>query len=485
MNVILITYIAVPLIAAALMMPLSRLGGKIPELLSVLVTLYLLLQTIALYSWRPYNFVILYYPLTLDGLSHLLLLAVSLTTFAVSFYSVQYMKKYTGRDKYYTLYMLLLTGMCGVILAGDLVSLFIFMEVAAISTYALVAFGLGPEELEASLKYLIIGAVASLLILFGISLIYGLTGTFNLAQIARTFPPSAVYAKGFITALFLAGFGMKAALMPFHAWLPDAHTAAPAPISATLSGVLIKALGIYVMIRLFYNILGMTPQLSFILTFLGVASILAGALLALTQNDFKRLLAYSSIEQVGFIVVGFSLGTPLGLMGALFHLFNHAIFKPLLFMNAGSVETATGTRQLDQLGGLGRKMPLTSLTNLVGSLSISGLPPFNGFWSKLFIIIACVQSGRFWTAGAAVLGAVITLANFTRLYKLAFTGHLPDHLHKVKESPWMMSTAVCSLALLCLAVGLAFPLIISNVINPAVVAVANGTGYGRMIAGVK
>ncbi len=486
MNLILITYILVPLLAAILMMPLRRLNGRVPGWLAVAVTFYLLVQTIALYWVRPYNFVILYYPLTLDGLSHLMLLVVSLATFAVSVYAVQYLDKYaSGQGKYYTLYMLLLTGMCGVLLAGDLVSLFIFMEVASLATYALVAFGQGPEELEAAVKYLVMGAVASLLVLVGISLVYGLTGTFVLAQIARTFPPAAVYAKGFMVALFLAGFGMKAALMPFHAWLPDAHTAAPAPVSATLSGVLIKVIGLYVMARLFFNVLGMTAQLSYLLTFLGAVTILAGGLLVLTQNDFKRLLAYSSIAQIGYMVVGFSLATPLGLMGALFHLFNHAAFKPLLFMNAGAVETATGTRQLDKLGGLGRKMPLTALTNLVGSLSISGMPPFNGFWSKLFIIIACIQAGRYWTAVAAVLGAIITLANFTRLYKLGFTGHLPDSLHKVKESPWLMSAAVCFMALLCLLVGLAFPLIVTFVVNPAVVALANGTGYGRMIAGVK
>lgn len=486
MNLILITYILVPLLAAVLMMPLKRLNKEISGWLAVAVTFGLFVQTIALYFVRPFNFVILYYPLTLDGLSHLILLVMTLATFVVSFYAVQYMRKYgSGTEKYYTLYMLLLTGMCGVALAGDLVSLFIFMEVAALSTYALVAFGQGPEEIEAAIKYLVMGAVASLFILIGISLVYGLTGTFALAQIARTLPPGAVYAKGFITALFLAGFGMKAALMPFHAWLPDAHTSAPAPVSATLSGVLIKVLGLYVMVRLFFNVLGMTPQLSYLLTFLGAVTLLAGDLMVLTQNDFKRLLAYSSIGQIGYMVIGFSLGTPLGLMGALFHLFNHAIFKPLLFMNAGAVEMAAGTRQLDKLGGLGRRMPLTAFTNLVGSLSISGLPPFNGFWSKLFIIVACVQAGRFWTAAAAVLGAIITLANFTRLYKMGFTGRLPDSLHKVKESPWMMSAAVCFMALLCLLAGLAFPLIVSFIINPAVVALANGVNYGRMIAGVR
>ncbi|MDD5593189.1 MAG: proton-conducting transporter membrane subunit [Candidatus Margulisbacteria bacterium] len=490
MSAILLTYIAVPLAAAVIMIPLNRLNRKIADSLSPLVALYLLVQTVVLYLFRPYNFVIHYMPgdgvfplginLVLDGLSHLLLLAVSLVALAVTVYAGKYMEKYSGKEKYYTLYLLMLAGMFGVILAGDLFSLFIFMEVAAISTYALVAFGTGAAELEAALRYLIIGSVASLLILFGVSLTYGLTGTFNLAEIARTFPAGAVYAREFIAALFLIGFGMKAALMPFHGWLPDAHTSAPAPVSATLSGVLIKVLGVYVMIRLFYNVLGLTHQLSFALTFLGVFSILAGGLLVLTQTDFKRLLAYSTITQIGYIVVGVSLGTPLGIMGGLFHLFNHAIFKPLLFLNAGSVEASAGTRQLDELGGLAKKMPVTALTNLVGSLSIAGLPPFNGFWSKLFIIIACVQAGRFWTAGAAVLGAVMTIAYIFRLQSLAFGGPLPERFNNVKEAAWPMAGATVFLALLCLLAGLGFPLVIHYAINPAVVAVANGVGYGRM-----
>ncbi|MDD5594021.1 MAG: proton-conducting transporter membrane subunit [Candidatus Margulisbacteria bacterium] len=493
MSALLLTYIAVPLAAAALMIPLNRLSRKIPDILSPLVMLYLLLQTAVLYFFRPYNFIIHFKPgdgvfplginLVLDGLSHLLLLAVTLVALAVTVYSIKYMVKYAGKEKYYTLYMLMLAGMFGVILAGDLFSLFIFMEVAAISTYALVAFGTKAEELEAALRYLIIGSVASLLILFGLSIIYGLTGTFNLAEIARTFPAGAVYAKEFVCALFLAGFGMKAALVPFHAWLPDAHTSAPTPVSATLSGVLIKVLGIYALVRILFNVLGITPPIAYVLMFLGAASILIGVILALGQWDFKRLLAYHSISQIGYVVLGLGLATPLGIMGGLFHLFNHALFKSLLFLNAGSVEYATGTRDLKKMGGLAKKMPVTSATSLVASLSIAGLPPFNGFWSKLFIIVACIQAGKFWFAFAAVVGSILTLSSFLKVQKYAFAGggqKLEEQSGTVKEAPWLMGGAMVFLALLCLLIGLGFPLVIHYAINPAVVAVANGVGYGRM-----
>lgn len=485
MSAILITYLAVPLIAAVLMMPLSRLNRVAPDLLSSLVTLYLLAQTIALYLFRPFNFVMIFQTLTLDGLSHLMLLTVSLITFAVTVYSINYLESYSGREKYYTLYMLLLTGMYGVILSGNLFSLFVFMEVAAVSTYALVAFGTGAEELEAALRYLVIGSLASLLILAGLAVVFRLTGTFDLAAIARTFPPSAVYAKEFIAALFLAGFGMKAALVPFHAWLPDAHTAAPAPVSATLSGVFIKVVGIYALVRILFNVIGITAQISYVLMVLGAVSILAAVLLALGQWDFKRLLAYHSISQIGYVVLGIGLATPLGIMGGLFHLFNHALFKALLFLNAGSVERQTGTRDLKEMGGLGRTMPVTGGTSLVASFSIAGLPPFNGFWSKLFIIVACIQAGKLWFALAAVIGSILTLSSFLKVQKYGFFDELKKGLENVKESPWLMGSSMITLALLCFLIGVGFPWFISYVINPAVAAVANGTGYGRMIAGVR
>ncbi|MDD5382469.1 MAG: proton-conducting transporter membrane subunit [Candidatus Margulisbacteria bacterium] len=486
MNILLPLFIIVPLAAAFIMIPAARLSRKLPEIISFLATLYLLGATIALYWSRPSNLMLQYkfgVNLVLDGLSQLLLLAVTVVAFFVTIYSFSYMQKYTGREKYYTLYFLMLAGMAGVILTGDLFSLFVFLEMAAISTYALVAFGTQAEELEASIRYLIIGSVASLMILFGIGLVYALTGTSNLAEISRHLPANANFAKGFITALFLAGFGMKAALVPFHSWLPDAHTAAPAPISATLSGVLIKALGIYAIVRIIYNVLGISPQISLILMVLGIVSILAGVLLALWQWDFKRLLAYHSISQIGYVVLGVGLATPLGIMGGLFHLLNHAIFKSLLFLNAGAIEHQAGTRDLKQMGGLSRKMPVTAATSLIASMSIAGVPPFNGFWSKLFIILACIQAGKLWFALAAIIGSILTLSSFLKVQKYAFFEKVKQGFEDLRDAPWPMCAAMIVLALLCLLVGLLLPYAVGIVINPAVVALMNGLGYSRMILG--
>lgn len=471
----------------------SRWKGWLADVLGNLTTLYLLAAAIGLYFIRPFNNMIVYkmggwkppfgINLVLDGLSHFLLLTVCLIAFMATLYSIAYMKQYTAKGKYYSLFLLMLAGMNGVVLTGDLFNLYVFLEIAAVASYALVAFGTEAEELEASFKYLVMGAVASAFILIGIGIIYSLTGTLNMADAARLLSSAALTVKMFVAALFIMGFGLKAALVPFHAWLPDAHPSAPAPISAMLSGVLIKALGVYALIRIFFNVIGFSSQLSYILMMLGTASMLVGVLLAIGQWDFKRLLAYHSISQIGYVVLGVGLATPLGVLGGLFHLFNHALFKSLLFLNAGAVEYTLGTRQLQEMGGLSRKMPVTSATSLAASMSIAGIPPFNGFWSKLFIIIACIQAGRLWFALAAVIGSLLTLASFLKVQKYAFFEKLKPRFENIKEAPLVMGLSMVVLALLCLGAGLAFPYVLRFLVNPAVIAVANGLGYSRMVLG--
>ena len=203
-----------------------------------------------------------------------------------------------------------------------------------------------------------------------------MTGSLGFAAVAEACASSTPAAVvGFCAALFIMGFGLKAALVPFHAWLPDAHPSAPAPISAMLSGLLIKVSGVYALTRIFFNVFGLSrPALSQVLMILGAVSIVVAAFLALGQKDMKRMLAYSSISQVGYVVLGIGIGTPLGIAGGLFHLFNHALAKGLLFFNSGSVQQSTGTRDLDEMGGLAKRMPLTAATSLVGSLSIAGVP---------------------------------------------------------------------------------------------------------------
>ena len=392
--------------------------------------------------------------LRIDALAVLVLLLVASIGLAAAVYSTRYIGDDTEAGRYYTLFLLLVAGMNGVASAGDLFNLYVFVEIASMASYALVAFGGRAEQLEASFKYAVLGTIASTLILLGIGALYGLTGTLNMAHLAEGLSASDGTLGILATGMLLSGFGLKAALVPFHAWLPDAHPAAPSPVSAMLSGVLIKVLGAYVLARLVFNILAPGDGMFAVLRGLGVASMVIGGVGALGQRDAKRLLAYSSVEQSGYIVLAFGLGTGLGAVAAIFHVVNHAVFKALLFLDLGVVERATGTRQLPELGDLARRMPGTCATSLIGALSNAGLPPFGGFWSKLLIVLACVQAGAPELAVAAVLVSVITLAFQVRLQREVFFGAGPDAGAPLQPIPWTMRLPSWGLAIACCALGL-------------------------------
>ncbi len=395
-----------------------------------------------------------------DGLSSLLLLLINGIGLLVGVYSVEFMKRYGPAARYHALLLLMVAGMNGVVLAGDLFNLYVFVEIAGIASYALVAFGRAAEDLEASFRYAVLGSLASSLILAGVVFVYASTGTLDLAHVAAGLAnASSTGPVHLAVGLFLAGLALKAALAPFHAWLPDAHPAAPAPVSAMLSGVLIKAIGVYTLCRIVFNVLGATAEILAALRALGVLSMVVGGLLALRQQDLKRLLAYSSIGQVGYVVVGLGLGTPLGLAGALFHLVNHAVCKSLLFLDAGAVERAAGTRDLRKLGGLRSAIPVASRTTLVASLSIAGVPPFGGFWSKLLIVMACIQAGHLGLAVAAALFSVVTLGYQLRLQRDCFEGPAPAAAGPVVPgTPALMAVPMVALSALCIGLGLlAFP----------------------------
>lgn len=429
-----------------------------------------------------------------DGLTRLMLVTISIVSLAAVIFSLRYMQRYTSKGFYFCLFFIMVAGMNGAVLAGDLFNLYVFIEVAAIASYALVAFGCESEELEASFKYLVLGGLASTFVLFGVGILYNLTGTLNMASVhaqmpALMAPPSPNLAVYVAAAFFFMGLGLKAAMVPFHAWLPDAHPSAPAPISAMLSGVLIKALGVYALARIFFSVLGPTHEYATVLLTLGALSMLGGVLLAVGQWDFKRLLAYHSISQMGYVVLALGIGAAvlasggskavagLAIFGGLFHLLNHAAFKSLLFLCSGATEYATGTRQLKELGGLAHKMPVTSGCCRVASLSIAGVPPFNGFWSKLIIIVAAVQAGFPWLAALATLVAFLTLVSFVKVQRYVIAGELPSGLAAVREVPASMCVAMVALAVVCLGAGILAPFLMSphiGLLDKAAEAVMHG-----------
>ncbi|MBL7156602.1 MAG: NADH/ubiquinone/plastoquinone (complex I) [Candidatus Omnitrophica bacterium] len=486
-------FVVIPLTGSFLISILGRRFKALPDLLGFFATLGSLLAAIAA-VWAINSYGTLVYSvgawkapigiaMVLDGLSVFMLVVVNLIASAVCVFSINYMEHYTSKWKFYTLFLLMVAGMNGVVITGDIFNLFVFLEIASVASYALVAFGTEKHELEAAFKYAVMGTVASLFILLGIVFLYSFTSTLNMADMA------SVLAGGksaniilMVSVLFLMGFGFKSALVPFHAWLPDAHPSAPAPISAMLSGVLIKSLGIYALIRIFYNIFGITAEISSILMFLGALSMVIGVFLAIGQWDLKRLLAYHSISQIGYVILGLGLGTPLGILGGLFHLFNHSVFKSLLFLNSGAIEYETGTRQLKEMGGLIHKMPVTGTTNLIASMAIAGIPPFNGFFSKLIIIIAVVQAQRYGYAFWAVLASVLTLASFLKVMKYAFFGELKKKWEKIQGVPAFMKISMISLAIICVIGGvLIIPTAREMFLDRAVDVISNGSNYASVV----
>lgn len=429
-----------------------------------------------------------------DGLAQMLLITVNGIGFLALLYSWSYIRRYSGQALYYCLFLIMLAGMNGVVLAGDLFNVFVFMEVAVIASYALVAFGVERQELEASFKYVVLGTVSSTFILFAIGLLYNLTGQLNMALVGERLlqltPGPAVWLAA---GLFIMGFGLKAAMVPFHAWLPDAHPSAPAPISAMLSGVVIKAVGVYAICRILFNVFGIASPAgglyANVLLALGALSMIIGVLLAVGQWDFKRLLAYHSISQMGYVFTGVGIGAAvlahggeravaaLAIFGGLFHLINHAAFKSLLFLCSGAAEYASGTRDLHELGGLKRTMPVTSGCCRVAALSIAGVPPFNGFWSKLIIIIAAVQAGYWFLAGLAAFVSFMTLLSFVKVQRYALEGDPSPQTRVAREAPLAMRTAMVCLAVVCMLLGVLTPWHRERLITPAERVLTASTAY--------
>jgi len=511
MNPLLPLFVVTPLLGAFLIMIIGRFVKEFNKYFTSLILLFL--ACISLYflyitrenvfvykvgGWEPINKIPIGIYMVMDSFTAIVVCIINLVGFLSAFYSISYLKRYTAENYYYALFCLMIAGMNGVVISGDLFNIFVFLEISVISAYALVAFGVEKNELEASFKYQVLGGIASFLILFGIGFIYWKAKTLNIADIKEAF--STGYDRTyylFVQILILSGFGLKAAIMPFHAWLPDAHSSAPSPISAMLSGVLIKAVGIYVIIRLFFNMFAISEGMSVLITTLGTLSMVIGVFLAIGQWDIKRLLAYHSISQMGYVILSVGIGmilisrgarnevAALAIAGGIFHLINHAAFKGLLFLNAGAIEYTIGTRDLREMGGLSKQMPATSATSFAASMAISGIPPFNGFFSKLIIIIAAIIAKFYLLALLAVIVSIITLASFLKFQRYAFFNKTEnDTKRKIKEVPFPMLFSMILLSIICLLLSiLAFPGIREMILTPAIDILMDPSKYASIIIG--
>lgn len=425
------------------------------------------------------------FQICIDALSSPFLLIIGLLGTCAALYSVGYITHERYRKehliRYYPFLMFFLMGMVGVVVSWDMFYFIVFWEVMALASYVLVIFEKrDPIVLRAGLKYFVITHIGTTCIVTGVIIawLWCRSLSFDSLKIAmEILSAERPRLLHLVLLLLFIGFATKAALFPFGDWLPDAHPAAPSPISALLSGVMIK-MGVYGMLRAFVYMMPSSSHLSIwglITAFFGALTLVVCSTAGLFQNDSKRLLAFSSMSQIGYVCIGIGVGigflrvspaiSALGFIAGLYHVLNHACMKGLLFLDAGSVLIRAGTRDMNLLGGLWRFMPTTALTALIASLAISGIPPLNGFVSKWMIYHASIMSGLqapvYLALGvAAIFISVVTLAMFVKFMGAIFIG-LPSKLvsqieGQLREVDWTMTASQVVLAVMCIALGL-FP----------------------------
>ncbi len=398
--------------------------------------------------------------LRLDKLSGFILPAAGLFGILIVLYSLKYMAGHPRLKEYYAYLLITLGGTNGVLLADNLLLLLVFWGLVGITLYMLVGVGGASAAPAAKKTFLIVGGSDALMLL-GLAIVWLHTGVFRMSE------SSLPLDNGLLILAFLcllsAAFA-KAGAMPFHTWIPACAESAPVPVMALLPASLDKLLGIYLLVRIslqMFKVLS-NPALSIILMALGAITVLAAVMMALIQHRMKKLLSYHAVSQVGYMVLGIGTGVPIGIVGGIFHMLNHAIYKACLFLTSGAVERKCGTDELDKLGGLVKVMPLTFISFLIAALAISGIPPLNGFVSKWMIYQGIIESGRgggpagsLWVIWliAAMFGSALTLASFMKLLFAVFLGKGERADEKRNEVGWMMWVPMMTLAFLCVLFG--------------------------------
>lgn len=337
---------------------------------------------------------------------------------------------------YYALYALLIGSMSGIALTNDLFNLFVLMEICAISSCAIISIREKRECLEASFKYLILSAMGTGCYLLAVAMIYMVTGHLNFELVREALPEAIkLYPNNILlaSALIIVAFGTKAALFPLHVWLPDAHASAPTPSSAILSGLVIKVYAFVILNIFFYvyprSLLDTVPIAEIIL-WLATLGVIFGSVFAMVQDDLKKMLAYSSIAQIGYVFMGIGLNNPYALLGGLYHLVNHAVTKGMLFMAAGNIIESTGLHRLSQFGGIGRKIPLTLVAFGVGGFSMIGIPGTGGLIGKWFLALGALETGRILFVLVIIISSLLNAVYYLPVVVSAFWKPLPDRPFK-------------------------------------------------------
>jgi multicomponent Na+:H+ antiporter subunit D len=371
----------------------------------------------------------------------------------------------------YGLVLLLIAGLSGVVVTGDLFNLFVFLEIYSLASYALITLG-GNRATVASFRYLILGTVAGSFYLLGVGFIYFATGSLNMADIAGILP-SLLGSPAIITGaiLIVVGMAIKMALFPLHVWLPDAHTFAPPVIAAILAAIQIEVAA-YVVIRVMLSVF--QPEY-FIQTFpitatigwIAAAGIIFGSIMAIAQSEFKRMLAYSTVAQIGYIGLGIGLANPLGLIGGMLHILNHAFMKSCLFLVAGGIRHQTGLHEISQFSGLGRKMPLMMVGFTIAALSMVGIPPTAGFFSKWYLVLGSIDAGNWVFLAVILLSSLLNAIYFFRVIEKVYAVPAVDTAAANAREPSPRTIVpILVLAIGIIVLGLANVPIVREVLTP-------------------
>ena len=462
--------VVVPLLAAPLMLLVRR--GTFAWLLATAVSWVALVIALALAlkvrevgtisyaigNWQP-PWGIEY---RVDGLNSFVLVLVSLVAAIVTPYARTSVAAELPRDQhylYYCMYSLCLAGLLGITITGDAFNLFVFLEISSLSTYVLVALGRDRRALLAAYQYLVLGTIGATFYIVGVGLLYLSTGTLNIADMAQRLRDvhelrPVLAALAFVTA----GIGLKLALFPLHFWLPNAYTYAPSAITAFLAASATKV-SVYVLLRFYFLVFGVPLvfgrlPMAQVLIGLSVLAVLSASLVAVYQRDLRRLFAYSSVAQIGYITLGAGLANQAGLTGTVVHLFNHGITKGAIFMLLGGVSLRAGGTGLKRVAGIGQTMPLTSFGIVLGGMSLIGIPGTAGFISKWYLVLGAIERGYWWLVALIVASSLIAIAYVWRFVEVAYFRAPDPAAAKLNEAPPAMLIPAWIMVAACVYFGL-------------------------------
>ena len=472
------TILGISFLGAGIVYLTGKISGKVRNILAVLISLAAVILVSLIYNQRLYTtfysvpFLNLSLSLRIDSLSWFFAIVVAAVGFLSILFSLEYMRHYERLNFYYFMILFVNAGMLGIVFSADFLSFYIFWEIMSWSTFLLISYK-GGKAVAAGLKYIIMSIAGSVAMLFAIVSLYVTYGTLEISSLASLLQAASPGYILFLLLMFVIGFGVKNAIWPLHAWLPDAHAEAVSPFSAILSGVLVR-MGMYGFLLLMYSIVGLgflhrlsygILSFNYILCWIGAITIVIPIFIAVFQDDAKRLVAWSSIGHGGYMILGVGIATSLGIAGGIFHTLNYAICVALLFFVAGAVEYRTGgVRDLNGLGGLIKKMPVTFVAALAGISGLIGIPLTNGFVSKWLIYKTLIGEKYPFLAFAALVGTWGTILYGYKFLHNIFLGQLPEKYKKVKEVPWAMQLPMIILTLAVILFGI-FPGIPLKVIS--------------------